>query len=327
MDYSSIKEYLQDDLKRVNSVMTNSLLSDVGLLGKTNQMLLSHCGKQLRPVLSLLAAKACSGGFLTEDTIHYAAASEMLHNATLLHDDVVDASYQRRGNPTVMALLGGRASVLLGDYWLVKAMDNILRNDNSSSQVIRLFSKTLSDLAEGELLQMQKAESGDTSEPDYYRIIYSKTASLFEATTISASISVGASVEKRKAMKNFSRSLGIAFQIKDDILDYDGGDVIGKPVGLDLHERKITLPLLGALSMVSPEEANIVRKKVCEVTEHPEYRSEIVDFVHRNKGIDYARARLQEYVDNAKIFLRPLGKSVYVDMLSALADFVSERIS
>ncbi|MGM9737750.1 MAG: polyprenyl synthetase family protein [Candidatus Cryptobacteroides sp.] len=327
MDYCGIKEYLKGELERVNAVIRESLASDIELLNKTNQSLLDHSGKQLRPVLALLVAKACSGGFVTEDTIHYAAAAELLHNATLLHDDVADGSFQRRGCPTVMSLLGGRASVLLGDFWLVKAMHNILQSDNSSSQVIRLFSKTLSDLAEGEMLQLQKAASCDTKEPDYYRIIFSKTASLFEAAAISAAISVGASAEKKKAVKNYARSLGIAFQIKDDILDYDGDESIGKPVGLDLMEKKMTLPLLGALSKADKAAADTVRHKVSMIEEIPDAQKDIVDFVRQFEGVDYARARLGEYVDNAKIFLRALGRGLCVDMLGAIADFVAERKS
>ena len=157
MDFKAIKDILRNDLDRVISVIEASIASDIDLLDKTNKSILSHSGKQLRPVLSLLSARACSGGFVTEDTVRYAAASELLHNASLLHDDVVDDSRQRRGRPTVMSILGGRASVLLGDYWLVKAMENILKGDNSSSTVIRIFARTLSDLAEGELLQLQKA--------------------------------------------------------------------------------------------------------------------------------------------------------------------------
>lgn len=327
MDYSAIKDILKKDLDRVASVIEASLSSDIDLLDKTNKSILSHSGKQLRPVLALLSARACSGGFVTDDTVRYAAASELLHNATLLHDDVADDSRQRRGMPTVMSLLGSRASVLLGDFWLVKAMENILKGDNSSSQVIRIFSKTLSDLAEGELLQLQKAGTGDVMEMDYYRIIYSKTASLFEAAMVSAAISVSASEEKKKSVRNYAGILGTAFQIKDDILDYEGDSTIGKPVGSDLRERKITLPLLGALANADEDEAKAVRKMVCDIEEHPEYQERIVSFVRERGGIDYACSRLAEYVEKAKIQLRPLGGGEYVAMLSDIADFVSMRRS
>ena len=327
MDYKAIKETLKNDLSRVDSVIGASLASDIDLLDKTNKSILSHSGKKLRPVLSLLSARACSGGFLTDDTVRYAAAAELLHNATLLHDDVADDSRQRRGMPTVMSLLGGRASVLLGDFWLVKAMENILKGDNSSSQVIRIFAKTLSDLAAGELLQLQKAETRDTTELDYYRIIYCKTASLFEASMVSAAISVSASEEKKKAVRNYARILGTAFQIKDDILDYDGDHAIGKPVGNDLRERKITLPLLGALANAGEDEAKEIRKMLCEIEEHPEYQIIIVEFVRERGGIAYACSKLSEYVENAKIQLRPIGGGVDVAMLSDIADFVSMRNS
>ena len=327
MDYNAIKDTLKNDLGRVDSIIEASLASDIDLLDKTNKSIVSHSGKKLRPVLALLSARACSGGFVTGDTARYAAAAELLHNATLLHDDVADDSRQRRGMPTVMSLLGGRASVLLGDFWLVKAMENILKGDNSSSVVIRIFAKTLSDLAEGELLQLQKAETGDTAEIDYYRIIYSKTASLFEAAMVSAAISVSASEEKKKAVRNYARSLGTAFQIKDDILDYEGDHSIGKPVGNDLRERKITLPLLGALANAGEDEAKEVRKMVCDIEQHPEYQAKIVEFVRERGGIAYASSRLDEYVENAKIQLRPLGSGPDVAMLSDIADFVSMRKS
>ena len=212
MDFSSIKEYLKPDLDRVQDLMNTSLASDIELLDKTNQRVLAHSGKQVRPVLALLTAKACSGGFVTEETIHFAAAAELIHNATLLHDDVADNSPVRRGEPTVMSLLGGRASVLLGDYWLVKGIESVLSVNTFSGKVIRIFSNTLSDLAEGELLQLPKADPCDTPESDYYRIIYNKTASLFVASANTAAISVSASDEKRKAAKLYAECLGIAFQ-------------------------------------------------------------------------------------------------------------------
>ena len=327
MDYSSIKEYLKQDLEKVNVLMRKSLSSDIALLDKTNRTVMAHSGKQVRPVLCLLAARACSGGFVTEDTLLYASAVELLHNATLLHDDVADDSPMRRGVPTVMSLLGGRASVLLGDYWLVKGMENILASANSSSKVIRIFSATLSDLAEGELLQLQKADTGDTMEQDYYKIIYNKTASLFVAAAAAAAMSVGASEEKTNAVRTYARCLGLAFQIKDDIFDYEDNAATGKPAGLDLKERKITLPLLGALANAGEDRAKEIRRMVCNIEEHPDYQQEIVSFVKENGGLEYAEMRLGEYVDNARIALRPLGDVREAGMLSDIAEFTAERKS
>jgi len=327
MDYKGIKEYLKQDLEGVNALMGKSLSSDIALLHKTNKSVLAHSGKQIRPVLCLLAARACSGGFVTEDTLLYASAVELLHNATLLHDDVADDSPMRRGVPTVMSLLGGRASVLLGDYWLVKGMENILASANSSAKVIRIFAATLSDLAEGELLQLQKADTGDTLEQDYYKIIYNKTSSLFVAAATSGAMSVGASEEKMKAVRTYAKCLGQAFQIKDDIFDYLDNHQTGKPAGLDLKERKITLPLLGALKNVSEERAKEVRRMVCNIDDHPDYQKDIVSFVKSEGGMEYAKIRLQEFVDNAKIALRPLGDVCEVGMLSDIAEYTAVRKS
>ena len=327
MDFSSIKDFLKEDLDKVNKLMATSLSTDIELLDKTNRAILSHNGKQVRPVLTLLVARACSGGFTTDDTIKYAAAVELLHNATLLHDDVADDSPVRRGVPTVMSILGGRASVLLGDYWLVKGMENILASRNSSDKVIRIFASTLTDLAEGELLQLQKAETGDTLEKDYYRIIYDKTASLFVASAASGAISVSATEEKMSAARTYAKCLGVAFQIRDDIFDYEENAEIGKPVGLDLKEKKITLPLLGALAKAGEDRGREIRRKLCRIDDHPEYGAEIIEFVTSEGGIEYARKRLYEYVDNARIALRPFGNLQEVEMLCEIAEFTADRKS
>lgn len=318
---------MKEDLDKVNKLMATSLSTDIELLDKTNRAILSHNGKQVRPVLTLLVARACSGGFTTDDTIKYAAAVELLHNATLLHDDVADDSPVRRGVPTVMSILGGRASVLLGDYWLVKGMENILASRNSSDKVIRIFASTLTDLAEGELLQLQKAETGDTLEKDYYRIIYDKTASLFVASAASGAISVSATEEKMSAARTYAKCLGVAFQIRDDIFDYEENAEIGKPVGLDLKEKKITLPLLGALAKAGEERGREIRRKLCRIDDHPEYGGEIIEFVKSEGGIEYARKRLYEYVDNARIALRPFGNLQEVEMLCEIAEFTADRKS
>lgn len=327
MDFSSIKDFLKEDLDKVNKLMATSLSTDIELLDKTNRAILSHNGKQVRPVLTLLVARACSGGFVTDDTIKYAAAVELLHNATLLHDDVADDSPVRRGAPTVMSILGGRASVLLGDYWLVKGMENILASRNSSDKVIRIFASTLTDLAEGELLQLQKAEAGDTLEKDYYRIIYDKTASLFVASAAAGAISVSATEEKMSAARTYAKCLGVAFQIRDDIFDYEENAEIGKPVGLDLKEKKITLPLLGALAKAGEERGREIRRKLCRIDDHPECCGEIIEFVKSEGGIEYARKRLYEYVDNARIALRPFGNMQEVEMLGEIAEFTADRKS
>ncbi len=326
MTLEEIRSFLGKDWTDTDAQIRTSLGSDIDLLNVTNEAILSNSGKQLRPMVSLLVARACGGGRATRDSILFAAASELLHNATLLHDDVADSSSQRRGVPTVMSILGGPASVLIGDFWLVKAMENILASADYSERIIRLFAKTLSDLAEGEMLQLQKATCGDTNEQDYFRIIYSKTASLFEAAGVSAAVSVGASQAWQEAVRDYSVSLGIAFQIKDDIFDYYSSDsAIGKPVGIDLDEQKITLPLLGALSSVSEEKAMEIRRKVMDIHEHEEYKEEIREFVRSRGGIEMAETRLDEYVSKSVDALGVLPDSVEKEYLAAIAEFTAIR--
>lgn len=326
MDIAGIKEYLGKDWTAVQDCICGSLESDIDLLNMTNRSILSHAGKQLRPMLALVAARACAqDGAVSEATIRYAAAAELMHNATLLHDDVADDSDQRRGVPTIRSLMGPTVSVLLGDYWLVKAMEQILASAESDTLVIRIFSKTLSDLAEGELLQLQKAQSGDTVEDDYLRIIYSKTASLFEASCVSAALSVNASEEMVEAMRAYSVALGLAFQIKDDLLDYAGTESVGKPLGVDILEQKITMPLLGALKSASEEESAKIRSLVKDIPGHPEYRDEIVAFVKSNNGLEYAASRLDFYVDEAVKALAVLPVSHERELLEQLAYYTAKR--
>lgn len=316
--------FLGEDWTTMVGMMRESLRSDIPLLNRTNEAVLSNGGKMLRPMLSLLTARAC-GGRAVEASLRYAAASELLHNATLFHDDVADASNERRGAPTVAFLLGNTASVLLGDFWLVKAMEQILSTGELGNSVIRVFAKTLSDLAEGEMLQLEKAKLCDTSREDYFRIIYSKTASLFEAACVSAAMSVGASDEVVAAVREYGVSLGLAFQVKDDIMDYASDAPIGKPVGVDLMEQKITLPLLAALSSVDDGRNKAVRQLVRDIHSRPETCAEVRLFVEENDGIGRAKESLDELIVKAKAALSPLPESEEKHMLEQLADYTAYR--
>lgn len=325
MDIKKVREFVGADWQAVQERISGSLHSDISLLDMTNASILSNSGKQMRPLLTVLFARACSGGKTTDATVRYASASELLHNATLLHDDVADDSAQRRGVPTIMSLMGPSVAVLIGDYWLVKALDLILSDGLSDTVVLKIFSKTLSALAEGELLQLQKAQNGDTVEEDYLRIIYNKTASLFEAACVSGVLSVSASEQYEAAAREYSIALGNAFQIQDDILDYDGTESVGKPLGVDVLEQKITLPLLGALSNVSEQEEKRIRGLVNDIVGHPEHRDEIVTFVKENGGLEYSRMRLDEYVEKAVRALDVLPDSQEKAFLVELAYFTAKR--
>ena len=323
MDIREIKAFLAGPMQEVSAMQEACLESDIALLDATNRSLLSQGGKQLRPILSLLAAGACGG--INPDSVRFAAASELIHNATLLHDDVVDGATTRRGKPTVMSILSGPASVLVGDFWLVRAIRCILDAGRYSERVIRLFAKTLADLAEGEMLQLQKASGGDTTREDYFRIIYFKTASLFEAAVLSGAVSADAPEEWTAALAGYARNLGLAFQIKDDIFDYTGGEALGKPVGIDLQEQKITLPLLAALESVSEDEASAVRAMVAQISDMPALAVRVRNFALERGGVEKAAAEMGQYIDEAVSCLDELPPSAEKTYLADLARFVGER--
>ncbi|MBR6883008.1 MAG: polyprenyl synthetase family protein [Bacteroidales bacterium] len=323
MDLQEVKEYLSGPMAEVAALTEEVLQSDIELLDATNRSLLSQGGKRLRPMLSLLAAGACGG--INADSVRFAAASELMHNATLLHDDVVDGATLRRGRPTVMSLLSGPASVLLGDYWLVKSVKCILDATREGERVIRFFAKTLSDLAEGELLQMHKSAKADTTREDYFRIIYSKTASLFEAAVLSGAVSAGAPEEWSAALVAYARNLGLAFQVKDDILDYAGDETVGKPLGIDLREGKVTLPLLCALESVSAEDAAEVRGWVAGIDSDSSLEIRVRAFVREHSGMEAAAREMDKLLDEAVSALDELPPSVEKTYLAKLARFVGER--
>lgn len=320
MNIGEIISLLGEDWTRMRELIRAGLHTDVALLEDVNGQVFAHSGKMLRPLISLLVAKAL--GEPNDDSLHYAAASELLHNATLMHDDVADESSERRGAPTVSAMLGPSAAVLVGDFWLAKAVETVFVTERFS-RVVKFFSDTLSDLAEGEMYQLEKASSADTTEEDYFRIIQCKTASLFVAAAMSGACSVDAPEELQEAAKAYATALGTAFQIKDDILDYAGSGELGKPVGMDLKEQKITLPLIGALSTL--EDESPVRDKILHIHEHPEYCGQLHSFVIERGGIEYAAARLQEYIDKAVDALRPVPDSPARDALVEIARFNAFR--
>ncbi len=311
-------------LAQVREMMERTLVSDVEILNRTNDSIIENNGKQLRPTLTILSAMACSGGEVNEDVIRCAAASELMHNATLLHDDVADNSPTRRGAPTTMSILGPRAAVLVGDYWLVKAMDRILETQRYP-RTIRLFTKTLSDMAIGEMLQIQKALQADTTYEDYYRIIYCKTASLFQTAALGGALSVGASDALMETIRSYTYALGIAFQIKDDILDYVGGQDLGKPIGQDLDEKKMTLPLLCSLEAASGEEQRRIRGYMKAPVLEADAKAEILSFVKAMDGIALAQKKMDEYVVMGQEALSGLPSSRQKEDLLEVLSFVGTR--
>lgn len=324
MKGEEIISFLGKGWSEVQDKIRSALSSDIKLLNRVNREVLSRSGKQLRPMVSLLMAMACSqDGALNDGSFRYAAAAELLHNASLIHDDVADCSKIRRGAPTVSAKIGDNAAVLLGDFWLSKAVATVLAGKVHDG-VLELFSKTLSDLAEGEMLQLQKSVDADTTEEDYYRIIYCKTASLFEAACVSGAISVCASKEHLAASVRYARALGAAFQIKDDILDFRGGDSLGKPMGVDLKEGKITLPLLGAF-LNAPSKEKKIRKMLAGSSPSNDDCSFIMDYVIDNGGIEYASSCLDTYIAEARSALGIFEDSTQKEYLSQIVSFNAYR--
>lgn len=297
-----------------------SLESDIPLLDKANQYLLGHGGKKLRPLFTLLIAKALRGD-CNERVVRCAAASELLHTATLMHDDVADNAPTRRGVPTMMTVYSPTTAVLLGDYWLSKAMDLII--DHPDKRVLHVFSKCLADLASGEMLQLEKAEKTDTTEDDYRRIIYCKTTSLFEACMVSAACSVEASEEEIERCRIYAWHIGQAFQMRDDMLDYSPELSIGKPTGQDILEKKITLPLFGLFEKAPRSVVREVRRRM--KNPDAELVSDVFAWVRQYDAMSYAREKLDAEIRQAVEVLAAFPASPSRDYLEKMAGMIAIR--
>lgn len=321
-----IREFLAEDWSAFQQLFVSLLHSSMPLLNKINGYLFERSGKQLRPMLALLTAKACNAGFCNDKAIRCAAASEMLHTATLLHDDVADDSDLRRGAPSVKALYTPTTSVLVGDFWLSRAIETIVRE--CDQRIILCFSKCLEDLAEGEMLQLEKAETLDTTEEDYLQIIYRKTASLFETAIISSAMAVDAKDEDIAAFRKYAYHLGLAFQMMDDIFDYSPSVKTGKPAGRDVMEKKITLPLLGAFHNAPDAESEKIRSAIRLIGQKEnagESVHSIMQFVTKYKGLEYAHARLEEEVENCINSLVDIAQSHAKTYLASIAGYMALR--
>ncbi len=315
--FTSVKTYLAQDWEAFEKLFSETIASDVNILDKVNRYVAEHGGKQLRPMLCLLFARL-AGGACNCNSIRCAVASEMIHTATLMHDDVADESGVRRGFPTLNALLNPTAAVLVGDYWLSRGVSVLL--DTGDPEIFRYFTICLGDLAKGEMFQIEKASALDTTYGDYIYIIAHKTASLFAASMKSGVHSVTADEAKIKAAGQFAYHLGLAFQMRDDILDYSPQLAIGKPTGQDIKERKITIPLIGALQNAPEAEGKGLLANVdagaCDG---------VLPFVQKYDGIAYAQKMLREQTASAVESLEAFAPCRARDMLSALAQSLTLR--
>ncbi len=277
-------------------------------------------GKQMRPMFVFLAAGMCKS--ITEATYRGAAMIELLHTATLLHDDVVDDSHYRRGFFSINALWRNKASVLSGDFLLARGL--LLSIDNNDFELLRIMSTAVREMSEGELLQFQKSRTLDITEDVYFEIIRRKTATLIAACCGVGASSSGVEPEIVQKMVRFGETIGIAFQIKDDLFDY-GTAEIGKPVGIDIKEKKMTLPLIFALNKASKSEKRHIINLVKNESEKPKKVAEVIDFVKKSGGIEYTNEVMHRYYKEAEQILVDFPDSVYKTSLRDLVRFTIER--
>ncbi|MBK7629895.1 MAG: polyprenyl synthetase family protein [Ignavibacteriales bacterium] len=324
MSKLSLKEIshpIKSEIDRFDDIFKAALRSNVGLVDLVARYIIRQKGKKIRPLLVLLSAKI-SGG-VTERTYRGATLVELLHTATLIHDDVVDDADKRRGMWSINALFKNKVAVLMGDYLLSRGL--MISVDGKDYDFLGVTTNAVKRMSEGELLQIQKTRKLDIDEETYFKVISDKTASLLETCCAIGAMSTTENKEQIEAMRNFGHSLGMSFQIRDDILDYEGkSNLIGKPVGGDIKEKKITLPLIYSLNNVSKTEASRIRKLLKNGNDNLKVK-EIMKFVKDNNGIEYALKVAQKYSDQAKNALNIFPDSETKISMQVLVDFVTSR--
>lgn len=318
---SVIKAPIEAELAAFKELFDSSLSSSNTLLDSVVSHIRRRSGKMMRPILVLLTARLY--GAVSPATLHAAVSLELLHNASLVHDDVVDESTQRRGQLSVNAIFNNKVSVLTGDYLLATSLVHAERTD--SLQIIRLVSSLGQDLADGELLQLSNVSNHSFSEKVYFDVIRKKTAALFAACTEAAAYSVGVSAEKVEFARLLGEYIGICFQIKDDIFDYFDSKEIGKPTGNDMLEGKLTLPALYVLNTVTDDWAQEIAFKVKDGVATVDEIARLIAFVKENGGIEYAMQTIQDYKRKALDLLKSLPDSNVCDALRAYLDYVVDR--
>lgn len=312
MEFKDILHLVKDDFAAVDACITANLKSRVPLVSEVGEYIVQSGGKRLRPLVSLLMARAC--GYKGDAHIDVAAIIEMLHTATLLHDDVVDESSLRRGRPTVNAHWGNATAVLVGDYLVSRAFQMIARLQRQA--IFDIMSDGTCVIAEGEVLQLINQHDPDTTEARYLEVIHGKTAKMFEAAAECSASLTGD--QWRSLSVTYARHLGAAFQIIDDVLDYtSSADVMGKNVGDDLAEGKPTLPLIRAMAVAAPADAEMVRNAIR--TGGLEHLDEIIALVQQCGALDYSLARAQAESDAAAACVAALPASAHRDALQGLA--------
>ena len=323
MDYlKKIKQPIETDLSDFIEMFNESLSHTDGMLAQVLEHIRKRAGKRMRPMLILLMAK--NYGCVSEVTQHSGVGLELLHTASLVHDDVVDESTERRGQASVNATYNNKVAVLVGDYLLSTALLHVSLTDNQ--QIVQYLAELGRTLAKGEILQLSNISNTNISEDIYYQVIKQKTAALFEACCAIGALSAGADADEIEAAKLFGQNLGIAFQIRDDIFDYYDSQEIGKPTGNDMAEGKLTLPVIHALNATGNEEMIALARKVKEGSVDSDEIARLVEFTKNNGGIEYAEERMEYFRQLCIDFIdKSVVKPDVNEALLAYVDFVIQR--
>jgi octaprenyl-diphosphate synthase len=319
-DLKTLHGAIADDLSRFKVYYKDALRTDVFLLNQILAYLLRMKGKEIRPTMVFLAAKTT--GTVTDRTNVAATMIELLHTATLIHDDVVDEADRRRGLFSINKVWRNKAGVLLGDYLLSKGL--LIALDNDEFESLKIVSHAVRRMSEGELRQMKASSLQNMTREKYFRIISDKTASLFSACCETGAVSVGASKEEQELMRDIGEYIGIAFQIQDDLLDYGSTD-IGKPTGNDIQERKVTLPLIDAMELGERSTAVRIRRLFGKRKKKAADVKEIVDFVNQSGGYEKAQATMNEYAQKAIDLLMKFPESEARSSMEATINYITTR--
>lgn len=318
--FEEIKKTITEELKQFKQFYKEEFVSIEPLLGDITQYMLGDEGKLLRPIIIFLSAKM--NGAVSEKTYIMAKSVEILHTATLIHDDIVDGAEIRRGIPTIQSQWTPQIAVLVGDYFLAKALDIITKN--KIYDVISTATEVVKLLSEGELFQIQKSQTLDTTEDDYLKIIYKKTASLISACARFGASSVDADATVIEQMTEIGKNIGLAFQIRDDIFDFDKENKAGKSYGNDLREHKLTLPLIYALRNSNNDNQTII-EKLGQCADNPQFIDDIIDFTCTHKGIYDAEEKMKYFCQQAMNLLKNFPQSPARESLMMLANYIAVR--
>lgn len=319
----NFKEPIKAELKKFEELFSAQMRSRVGLVELIVRYILKQKSKKIRPTLVLLSAKTL--GEVNERTYRGAILVELLHTATLIHDDVVDNSDTRRGLPSINSIWKNKIAVLMGDYLLARGLQ--IAVDNDELNFLKVITNTVRRMSEGELLQIQKTRKLNNDIETYLKIISDKTASLISTCTIIGAMSITSDDSVLEDFRLFGEYLGIAFQIKDDILDFEGtSSIMGKPTGNDLREKKLTLPLIYALNQAEKSEVRRIKNKIRGKLSNKDIEF-ILQFVNQYSGIEYARRKAREYANKALAILEKYPNSDSKTALANLVEFILERKS